>query len=304
MQTSTGFCLTCLRLNLVVHIKTMWFITFSAKHPICKTSLRLNRCLIKTKTLQVNLSEFCDHSRLFLVEHLKNRTEHVHKKLTFLVPLIQSKEKQRNSVVFFFFFWFETRNINAPRNFFHSYLLLLKQQTWNIKENVSCASSGINLLSIFETLGQKMGVFLSIFCGTKITLEWIFVGVLSCFLSGFGIIVLTLLMMIIIKYVLILFWFICIFQYVFVNLFNNFFTCRYHFPFTASRLITLRIATIFKISNVWLHRCSSYVIAKSSTDKSFKLSIFAIFIVVHEVLIRCRCSKKVFWCQKFCDMVP
>ena len=85
---------------------------------------------------------------------------------------------------------------------------------------------------------------------------------------------------------------------------NNFFTCRYHFPFTASRLITLRIATIFKISDVWLHRCSSYVIAKSSTDKSFKLSIFAIFIVVHEVLIRCRCSKKVFWCQKFCDMVP
>ena len=216
----------------------------------------------------------------------------------------KQRKTKKFSSFFFFFFWFETRNINAPRNFFHSYLLLLKQQTWNIKENVSCASSGINLLSIFETLGQKLKVFLSIFCGTKMTLEWIFVGVLSCFLSGFGIIVLTLLMMIIIKYVLILFWFICIFQYVFVNLFNNFFTCRYHFPFTASRLITLRIATIFKISNVWLHRCSSYVIAKSSTDKSFKLSIFAIFIVVHEVLIRCRCSKKVFWCQKFCDMVP
>ena len=42
--TSRDFCLACLKLNLIVHIKTMWFITFSTKHPICKTSLHLNRC--------------------------------------------------------------------------------------------------------------------------------------------------------------------------------------------------------------------------------------------------------------------
>ena len=42
-----------------------------------------------------------------------------------------------------------------------------------MKENVSCASSGIHLLSIIETLGHNLEVLLSIFCGIKITLEWI-----------------------------------------------------------------------------------------------------------------------------------
>ena len=43
----------------------------------------------------------------------------------------------------------------------------------NVKENVSCASPGIHLLSIFQTLGQKLKILLNIFCGTKITFEWI-----------------------------------------------------------------------------------------------------------------------------------
>ena len=38
---------------------------------------------------------------------------------------------------------------------------------------VSCASSGIQLLSVFETFGQKLEVLFSIFCGIKITLEQI-----------------------------------------------------------------------------------------------------------------------------------
>ena len=64
-----SFCLTCLTLNLIAHIKTTWFAIFSAKHPVCKTSLRLNRWLIKvkTKTLQVCLSEFCNHSQLLFI---------------------------------------------------------------------------------------------------------------------------------------------------------------------------------------------------------------------------------------------
>ena len=47
----------------------MWFITFSTKHPICKTFLRLNQCFIKTKTktLQICLGKFCDHSRLLFI---------------------------------------------------------------------------------------------------------------------------------------------------------------------------------------------------------------------------------------------
>ena len=61
--------LDLLKIKLNVHIKAMWFITFFTKHPICKTSLCLSRCLIKvkTKTLQVYLSEFCNHSRLLFI---------------------------------------------------------------------------------------------------------------------------------------------------------------------------------------------------------------------------------------------
>ena len=40
-----------------------------------------------------------------------------------------------------------------------------------MEEIVSHASSGTQLLSIFGALGQKVEVLLSIFCGTKVTLE-------------------------------------------------------------------------------------------------------------------------------------
>ena len=55
--------------NLLVHIKTIWFIPFSTKYPLCKTFLRLNRCLIKVKikTLQLFLCQFCNHSCLFFI---------------------------------------------------------------------------------------------------------------------------------------------------------------------------------------------------------------------------------------------
>ena len=55
------------------------------------------------------------------------------------------------------------------KEFIHSYPVLLKLQAWNCKS--SCASSGIHLLSIFGALGQKVELLLSIFCGTKITLD-------------------------------------------------------------------------------------------------------------------------------------
>ena len=56
-------------LNLIVHIKTMWFITYSTKHSICKTSVGLNRCLIKVKakTQQACLSQFCNHNHLLFI---------------------------------------------------------------------------------------------------------------------------------------------------------------------------------------------------------------------------------------------
>ena len=43
----------------------------------------------------------------------------------------------------------------------------------NVKENESCASSGIHLPSIVETLGDQLEVLLSIFCGIKNTLNWV-----------------------------------------------------------------------------------------------------------------------------------
>ena len=51
---------------LIVHNKTMWFITFSTNHPICKKLLCLNRSLIqvKTKALEV-YPQFCQGIWLF-----------------------------------------------------------------------------------------------------------------------------------------------------------------------------------------------------------------------------------------------
>ena len=55
----------CSYQNYVVH----HFFFFLTKHPMCRTSLRLNRCLIKVKrkTLQVCLSQLCDHSQLLII---------------------------------------------------------------------------------------------------------------------------------------------------------------------------------------------------------------------------------------------
>ena len=101
----------------------MWFITFSTRHPTSKTSLCLNRCLIKvkTKTLQVCLNKFCDLNWLLFINkdssilaaiaftscwqlyrQLSLRThflpEHIYKRLTFSLFVIQSEKNQRNSM--------------------------------------------------------------------------------------------------------------------------------------------------------------------------------------------------------------
>ena len=100
-------------------------------------------------------------------------TEHIYKRLTFSMFIIQSEEKQRNSmdlltnVEIIFLIW-NSKYKYTTWNF----LFIHTYDYWNnkhgdVKENVSCASSGIHLLSIFETLSQKLEVLLSIFCGTK-----------------------------------------------------------------------------------------------------------------------------------------
>ena len=56
---------------------------------------------------------------------------------------------------------------------FHSYLLILKQQTCKCKRKlILCQFRNILAMSLFETLGKKLKV-LSIFCGTNINLKWI-----------------------------------------------------------------------------------------------------------------------------------
>ena len=83
----------------------------------------------------------------------------------------------------------KNKKFNRAFDQYQDYFFDLKLTTWNllfihtfscwnnkhgnVKGNVSCASSRIHLLSIFEKLGQKLEVLLSFFCGTKITLEWI-----------------------------------------------------------------------------------------------------------------------------------
>ena len=96
----------------------------------------------------------------------------------FSVFIIKCKEKQRNSIglstnIKIIFFNLKLKiKIHHIKNFIHTYYYWSNKHG-NVKENISCTSSGILLLSIFETLGQKLEVLLSIFCGTKITLEWI-----------------------------------------------------------------------------------------------------------------------------------
>ena len=91
--------------------------------------------------------------------------------------IIQSKEKQRNSVKLLtnikIIFWFETQNVNTPHKEFYSFIPITTntRKDGNVKENVSCTSCGIHLLSTFETLAQKLIV--QYLCSTKITLEWI-----------------------------------------------------------------------------------------------------------------------------------
>ena len=63
--------------------------------------------------------------------------------------------------------------MNILHKKFYSFIPIITETT-NIemlKSYVSCASSGIQLLNTFETLGPKLEVLLSSFCGTKITLE-------------------------------------------------------------------------------------------------------------------------------------
>ena len=60
-----------------------------------------------------------------------------------------------------------------PHKKFYSFIPIITK-TANMemfKKYVSCASPRIHLVNIFETLGQKLEVLLSIFCGTKITLK-------------------------------------------------------------------------------------------------------------------------------------
>ena len=55
IQSLRGLCLACVTLNQIVRIKTIWLITCSTNHSVCKTSLRLD-------IPHVCLSQFFGHS--------------------------------------------------------------------------------------------------------------------------------------------------------------------------------------------------------------------------------------------------
>ena len=102
-----------------------------------------------------------------------------HQRLTFSVSMIQNEERQRNSIgllanIKILFDLNLKILIHHQKNFIHSCPLILKQETWTCKKKcILCQSWNTLAMSIFETLGQKLKVLLSIFYVTKITLEWI-----------------------------------------------------------------------------------------------------------------------------------
>ena len=64
--------------------------------------------------------------------------------------------------------------MNTPHKKIYSLIpIITETPSIEMWKNVSCASSGIHVLIIFGALDQKVEALLSIFCHTKITLEWI-----------------------------------------------------------------------------------------------------------------------------------
>ena len=64
-----------------------------------------------------------------------------------------------------FFFDLKSKYKQTTKNFNHSYLLILKQQTWKCKrKRILCQFWNALAMSIFETLCPNLEVLLSIFC--------------------------------------------------------------------------------------------------------------------------------------------
>ena len=106
--------------------------------------------------------------------------EDINKRLAIIqiVVIVCNSKQRKTKKLGFWPIWpifnqFITQNINtAHKRIYSSHT----QYYWNckhgtVKANVFCASPGIHLLSIFGALGQKVELLLSIFCGTKITLD-------------------------------------------------------------------------------------------------------------------------------------
>ena len=129
---------------------------------------------------------FISHWRLYRLPFWRNLflTEHINKRLTIIQIVIivynRSEEKQRNSMGLLtnltnsepIWNWKYKYTHHIKKLFTHTYYYWNYKHR-NAKENVSSTSSGIHLLGILGALGQKVEALLSIFCCTKITLEWI-----------------------------------------------------------------------------------------------------------------------------------
>ena len=161
----------------------MWFITFSTKHLIFKTSFRLNRCLIKVKikTLQVGLHQRILGPQATLV-HCITFPSNKHQSILAVIAFISCWQLYRQScsrTPFLTEFsvynskWRKKKRFNRAfdqyQHLIHSYLLLLKQQTWKCKRNCK------------PVLKYTWWVFLRHW--VKITLEWITLPSHTIFIS-------------------------------------------------------------------------------------------------------------------------
>ena len=95
-------------------------------------------------------------------------------RLTFSVFTIDGEEKERNSIgpltniKIIFLIWTSKYKYSIKKKFIYSYLLILSQHTWKCKRKCILCQFWNTLI-----LDQNLEVLLSIFYGTKITLEWI-----------------------------------------------------------------------------------------------------------------------------------
>ena len=99
--------------------------------------------------------------------------------MTFSVFVISKRRKTKKfnrafDQYQYYFFGLKLKiQIHCIKNFIHSHLLLLNQQTWKYKRKCILYQFGNTLAEDFWDIRSKVGSLIKYLCCTKITFEWI-----------------------------------------------------------------------------------------------------------------------------------